>query len=60
MQKTRSRTITSGACSRGRLRWRASSASLTSKTLKALEAAALLHDTGKIAVPEHILNKPGS
>ena len=29
-------------------------------TLKAIEAAALLHDTGKIAVPEHILNKPGS
>ena len=29
-------------------------------TLKGLEAAALLHDTGKIAVPEHILNKPGS
>jgi putative nucleotidyltransferase with HDIG domain len=28
-------------------------------TLKGLEAAALLHDTGKIAVPEHILNKPG-
>ena len=27
--------------------------------LKAVEAAALLHDTGKIAVPEHILNKPG-
>ena len=28
-------------------------------SLKAIEAAALLHDTGKIAVPEHILNKPG-
>src|SRR5205085_2678373 len=27
--------------------------------LKASEAAALLHDTGKLAVPEHILNKPG-
>jgi putative nucleotidyltransferase with HDIG domain len=33
---------------------------LTDETmLKAIEAAALLHDTGKIAVPEHILNKPG-
>ena len=29
------------------------------ESLKAIEAAALLHDTGKIAVPEHILNKPG-
>jgi putative nucleotidyltransferase with HDIG domain len=29
------------------------------KTLQAIEAAALLHDTGKIAIPEHILNKPG-
>jgi putative nucleotidyltransferase with HDIG domain len=28
-------------------------------TLKAIEAGGLLHDTGKIAVPEHILNKPG-
>ena len=27
--------------------------------LKAIEAEALLHDTGKLAVPEHILNKPG-
>src|SRR5262245_41580124 len=28
-------------------------------TIKAINAAALLHDTGKLAVPEHILNKPG-
>ena len=29
------------------------------KTTKAIKAAALLHDTGNFAVPEHILNKPG-
>jgi putative nucleotidyltransferase with HDIG domain len=29
------------------------------KEIKAIEAAALLHDMGKLAVPEHILNKPG-
>lgn len=27
--------------------------------LKGIEAGALLHDTGKIAIPEYILNKPG-
>jgi putative nucleotidyltransferase with HDIG domain len=27
--------------------------------VKAIEAAALLHDVGKLAIPEHILNKPG-
>jgi len=27
--------------------------------LRAIEAAALLHDVGKLAIPEHILNKPG-
>jgi putative nucleotidyltransferase with HDIG domain len=29
------------------------------KVIRAIEAAALLHDMGKLAVPEHILNKPG-
>jgi putative nucleotidyltransferase with HDIG domain len=32
---------------------------LDAPTLRAIEAAALLHDTGKLAVPERILNKPG-
>jgi putative nucleotidyltransferase with HDIG domain len=27
--------------------------------LRAIEASALLHDMGKLAIPEHILNKPG-
>jgi diguanylate cyclase (GGDEF)-like protein/putative nucleotidyltransferase with HDIG domain len=30
-----------------------------SSLIKAVEAAALLHDMGKLAVPEYILNKPG-
>jgi putative nucleotidyltransferase with HDIG domain len=29
------------------------------RLLRAIEAAALLHDMGKLAVPEYILNKPG-
>jgi putative nucleotidyltransferase with HDIG domain len=28
-------------------------------TIHAVEAASLLHDMGKLAIPEHILNKPG-
>ncbi|MBY0494422.1 MAG: HD domain-containing protein [Cyanobacteria bacterium] len=32
---------------------------LDEPTMKAIQAAALLHDTGKLAVPERILNKPG-
>ena len=27
--------------------------------IKAVTAASLLHDMGKLAIPEHILNKPG-
>ena len=32
---------------------------LTADELDALRAAALLHDIGKLAVPEHIISKPG-
>ncbi len=32
---------------------------LTEQELEALKAAALLHDIGKLAVPEHIISKPG-
>lgn len=32
---------------------------VTSEEQEALEAAALLHDIGKLAVPEHIVSKPG-
>jgi diguanylate cyclase (GGDEF)-like protein/putative nucleotidyltransferase with HDIG domain len=32
---------------------------LSSAELEALEAASLLHDIGKLAIPEHIISKPG-
>ena len=32
---------------------------LTPSEMDALQAAALLHDIGKMAVPDHIINKPG-
>ncbi|MDQ5837263.1 MAG: diguanylate cyclase [Acidobacteriota bacterium] len=32
---------------------------LSAGEIKALKAGALLHDVGKLAVPDHILNKPG-
>src|SRR5215212_5152662 len=34
-------------------------AGMTPSEIKALKAGALLHDVGKLAVPDHILNKPG-
>jgi diguanylate cyclase (GGDEF)-like protein/putative nucleotidyltransferase with HDIG domain len=34
--------------------------SLSDAEMNALHAGALLHDIGKLAVPDHILNKPGS
>jgi len=33
---------------------------MSADEVKGVEVAALLHDIGKLAVPEHILNKPGS
>ncbi len=33
---------------------------LSDDELKALKTSALLHDIGKLAIPDHILNKPGS
>jgi putative nucleotidyltransferase with HDIG domain len=30
------------------------------RELKAIEAGALLHDIGKLAVPDYVLNKPGA
>jgi diguanylate cyclase (GGDEF)-like protein/putative nucleotidyltransferase with HDIG domain len=32
---------------------------LTAEEMQALQAASLLHDIGKLAVPEHIISKPG-
>src|SRR6516164_3804556 len=59
MPKMTSRTITCGVSRRTRLGWHGRLASPTTSRSKPIEAAALLHDTGKLAVPEHILNKPG-
>src|ERR1700676_85593 len=32
---------------------------VSSKEIEAIDAAALLHDIGKLAIPEHIISKPG-
>ena len=37
----------------------AQAAGMTADDLEAVKVAALLHDVGKLAVPEHILTKPG-
>ena len=52
------RTITCSAC-RSTPRELGKDLGLTEQELQALQAAALLHDIGKLAVPEHIISKPG-
>ena len=37
----------------------ASELGLSSETQRCLRIAALLHDVGKIGIPDHILRKPG-
>ena len=39
--------------------WLSTSALPSNAQISAIEAASLLHDMGKLAVPEYILNKPG-
>ena len=49
---------TSAACSSTRPASRARSG-MTENEIQGVKTAALLHDIGKLAVPEHILSKPG-
>ena len=58
IRRIRSRTDTFGA-SNSSVRRLARTLGASEREVQALEAAALLHDLGKLAVPEHILNKPG-
>ena len=57
--KTRSPTVTSSEFSTTPSELAVAIGIKNEIQLKAIQAAAVLHDTGKIAIPESILNKPG-
>ena len=57
-RRIRRRTCTSAGCSCTRRGWPRPSG-LSDSEIQGVKTAALLHDIGKLAVPEHILSKPG-
>ena len=59
MQRTRSLTVTFVACRFMLVELARRLGVCEERQIKAIAAAALLHDMGKLAIPEHILNKPG-
>ena len=56
--RIRRRRCTSAACRSTPAAWRRKLA-LPDAEIQGIKTAALLHDIGKLAVPEHILSKPG-